>query len=350
MRSPFAQKTGKAFIQAIFLIGIIFGLLTMAFFKIYEKIWLYLPMITHKIKTTCGCSQMASLASHPYLFAALGALGIFATSFLGFALYTLVSLMIRTRKYSIDYLKLSKTTHSSKLKRSLDSLGIAPGRVVEIRSKEPIVFCFGIVRSKICIANGLTDILEYAELSAVLLHERHHLISHDPLRLFVLKYFQRVLFFVPGIKTIIKKYITFSELAADELATNNFLNKSILARAIFKVAQREEKNIIRAGLALSFFSSVIDERVNRLSDDNYIPRFGLFGRGFLLGMSSIIIASLLLFVFLTDTSKAFGSYENSCISSELTQLSGTMCKVDSYYQRCSMRHVAYKSVDSCQLP
>ncbi len=43
-------------------------------------------------------------------------------------------------------------------------------------------FCYGLIRTRICLTAGLLDILSPAELEAVLRHEHHHLRRRDPLR------------------------------------------------------------------------------------------------------------------------------------------------------------------------
>ncbi|MBI5135161.1 M56 family metallopeptidase [Candidatus Uhrbacteria bacterium] len=231
----------------------------------------------------------------------------------------------------------------SRLRRVMEAIGVEDDHLIEIHTSAPVVFCFGLRRTRICISDGLVRMLDDAELRSVLLHEWHHLQSHDPLRFFVLKYFQSILFFVPGMTVLIQKYITLSELAADERATNNFSEKVTLARAIYKLTSSAENNLIRAGLALSFFGSVITERVNRLSDDAYVPRFVLFGRGLLLGVSSMIVALLFLFVVLADPSNALSAGGASCVSPEQRSAVSNACKIESHPPVCPMNYNGYQS-------
>ena len=83
-------------------------------------------------------------------------------------------------------------------------------------------------------------------------HERRHLLNHDPLKLFCLKLGERFFFFIPGFKILVKQYITYSEMAADEDVGVGDKEKTSLAGALFKIINQEEQAMLRNGLALSF--------------------------------------------------------------------------------------------------
>ena len=328
MARTFAEKSTAAFRQIVFMIMAVLGLAGFLFFKIYQKVYSYAGVLIHKVETACGCASMTQLATmHPLIFVALGVLSLIILAFLSYAVYKLVKLAVQTRKFTAQYLINAKLNHSSKLKRIIMGLNLAASRIIEIRESKPVVFCFGLRQPKVCLASGLIKMLRPDELEAVLAHEHHHMISREPAKLFVIKYWQSVFGWLPGIKTLINKYVTFSELAADEQATGNFTDKLKLARALFKIAATEEKQLLRAGLALSFFSSVIAERVNKLSDDAYAPRFKLWGQGFLISLGSVIFGLLAVFIFLSDSSQALAMHNNaSCIlDSGASQSTSLIC-------------------------
>lgn len=310
MERTFIEKSESAFRQNIFIItGVVSGAFWL-FFRIYREVYSYAGVLIHKIKTACECASMAQLlAMHPFIFVALAALSLIVLTFLFYAAYKLIKIIVRTRKYTGQYLAGAKSGHSSKLRRAIVNLNLDQSRVIEIRDEKPTVFCFGLWQPKVCVASGLIKIMSQDELAAVLLHEHHHLIHRGPLKLFIIKYFQNVFGWLPGIKTCAKKYITFSELAADELATNNFTDKSKLARALFKISASEEQRFLRSGLALSFFSSVITERVNKLSDGGYAPRFNFWGKKFVLGLGLVVSGLLSMFIFLSDSASALAMHD-----------------------------------------
>jgi len=348
----FAEKSNTVFKQIVFLIVAASSVLFFVFFEIYQKAYLYAGVLIHKIKTACGCTEMSQLiAMHPWIFGALGILSLVIFAFLVYSVYKLAKSIIQTRKFSAKYLINKKSKHSSKLERTILNLNLDKSRVVEIRESKPVVFCFGLWRPKTCISSGLIKILRKDELEAVLLHEHHHVVSREPIKLFIIKYSQNILFFLPGLKTLIKKYFTFSELAADELATDSFRNRSKLSRAIFKISEREEKQLFRESLSLSFFSSVISERVNRLSDDSYMPNFKLWGKRFIFGLCSITVALLTMFVFLSDSSKAFAMHNNgSCfLGAGQNQNESLSCNLDESEQVCAESNQLHNESGGCEM-
>jgi len=348
----FAEKSNTVFKQIVFLIIAASGALFFVFFEIYQKAYLYAGVLLHKIKTACGCTEMSQLiAMHPWIFGALAILSLVILAFLIYSVYKLVRSAVNTRKFSAKFLINKKLKHSSKLERTISNLNIDKGGIVEIKESRPVVFCFGLWRPRTCISSGLVKILRTDELEAVLLHEHHHMVSREPMKLFVIKYSQNILFFLPGLKTLIRKYFTFSELAADELATDNFKNRSKLSRAIFKISEREEKQLFRESLSLSFFSSVISERVNRLSDDSYVPKFKLWGKRFVLGLCSVTLALLTIFVFLSDSSRAFAMHNNgSCVSGvEQNQDESLTCNLDEREQVCVENSQIHKEASGCEM-
>lgn len=343
MKPTFAGKSEAAFKQIAFVITAVSALGGFLFFRIYREVYSYAGVLIHKIKTACECASMAQLmAMHPFIFVALAALSLIVLIFIFYAVYKLVKLIIQTRRFTAQYLTGAKFGHSSKLRRAILNLNLDKSRITEVRELKPVVFCFGLWRPKVCVASGLIKIMSQDELEAVLLHEHHHLIHRGPLKLFIIKYFQNVFGWLPGIKTCAKRYVTFSELAADELATNNFTERSKLARALLKISASEEKQLLRSGLALSFFSSVITERVNRLSDDGYAPRFKLWGKGFLLGLGSVTLGLLAMFIFLSDSASALAMHDiGSCgVGSRASQSMPLICAAD---------HYSHQAAEECNL-
>ncbi|KKQ27235.1 MAG: Peptidase, M56 family [Candidatus Magasanikbacteria bacterium GW2011_GWC2_37_14] len=318
MKQTFAQRSSRSFGQLALIFIAVATLVSFLFFKIAQRIKLLATVFIHKLEVACGCTQMTQLAAmHPFITTAIVILSVLILAFIVFLVYKFVTLLVQTRKFYREHLKMAKMNLSSRLKRTIFNLGIKSSLITEIKENKPVVFCYGLIRPRICVSSGLVKILKHDELQAVLLHENQHRLSFDPLKLFVIKFFQNIFFFLPGLKTFINKYLTFSELAADEQATNNFTDGPKLARAIFKITQVEEQNTLRTGLATSFFTSTIEERVNKLADNNYLPQFKIWGRGFVFGISAVILVVLATFIFLADSTKAFDMHNTgNCAYSE----------------------------------
>ncbi len=352
MERTFADKSNGVFRQIIFIITVIVGLLSFLIFLISQKAYLYIGILIHKIETACGCDQMNQLISmHPFIFGALFVLSLFITVFISRAVYKFVKLIVQTRKFSAYYLARAKFQHSSKLRQVIADMYLDGKRIVEVRDASPVVFCFGLWNPKICISNGLIKILQREELEAVLLHEVSHMSAKEPIKLFIIKLFYGIFFFLPGLKTYVNKYVTFSELAADERATNNFTERSKLARAIYKISQAEERRAFRSELALSFFTSTIAERVNKLSDNNYMPKFQIWGGRFLLGLLSVIFIASSVVALLADSAKAFAMHNNGgrALNFVSSQCVAPACGLNNERQICGQNGATHQHLQSCNM-
>ena len=133
-------------------------------------------------------------------------------------------MITQTHIFINSALKNKTAILSNKLIKAAYQTGLI-GKIIEIKKEEPTIFCFGFWQPKICISNSLIKRLNPAELTAVLLHEKQHLLACEPAKAMLIKILSHLLFFLPGFLVLTTKYLTYSELAADERATANFKNK-----------------------------------------------------------------------------------------------------------------------------
>jgi hypothetical protein len=118
--------------------------------------------------------------------------------------------------------------------RELDDVRV----IVEER---PRAFCAGLFRPHVYVSTGAIAVLDELALSAVLAHERHHARRRDPLRLATGRVIAGALFFVPGIRDLVRRQCTLIELGADEAAINaGPEHRSALARAMLAFAERSD--------------------------------------------------------------------------------------------------------------
>jgi hypothetical protein len=104
---------------------------------------------------------------------------------------------------------------------------------VVFEDERPRAFCAGLVRPRVYLSTGALAALDEPALRAVLLHERHHALRRDPLRLAIGRVLSRALFFVPGIGELVRRQQSLAELGADERAIGaGDENRSALARAM----------------------------------------------------------------------------------------------------------------------
>ncbi|MDP3057600.1 MAG: M56 family metallopeptidase [bacterium] len=316
MSNIFALKTNRAFYQTILMV--IIAVIAMFFlsFKTYQLSGLYINVLMHKIINACGCADMAQfLSMHPVIFGTVIFFGIGIGIFILYSLYKLVKLISQTKKYIAYYLSFAGAEHSVKLKAAIKALDLDGARIIEINNPESAVFCFGFWHPKICISRALISMLDKDELEAVLIHEAQHMISYEPFKVFIIKYFHHIFFFLPGFKISAKKYFTFSELAADEKASGNSAERSCLASAILKISEQEENLRYMTGSSLSFFTPAIEERASRLSDETYIPKLKFLDKSLIIGSLGLAAASLMFIFVFSSSTKAFEMHKiASCVA------------------------------------
>jgi beta-lactamase regulating signal transducer with metallopeptidase domain len=268
----FQKKTNMIFYQITMIIVVFAIVFFYSASSLYNQVVLILTAASSKLESICGCANHFSFSSHPYLFTSILILGFALTIYFGYILYKFIKLKNSTNKYIKENLKKRNYNISQKLKDVAWQAGLA-SRFIEIKTKKPIVFCFSFFSPKICISSELVKKLGREELLAVLLHEKMHINNMEPIKMFLVKSAEKILFFLPGFKSLAKQYFIYSEMAADELATGGFKNKTPLAGALCKVMDLE-KNLLSNNnlLAVSFFN-ITDERINKLIDSNYKPKF-----------------------------------------------------------------------------
>ena len=85
-------------------------------------------------------------------------------------------------------------------------------------STVPDVYTAGFLSPRIWASSSLIELLEPAELEAVLLHERAHLRRRDPLRVLIVRSLEALLAPVPVVGTLAKRFELAKELDADREA------------------------------------------------------------------------------------------------------------------------------------
>jgi beta-lactamase regulating signal transducer with metallopeptidase domain len=104
--------------------------------------------------------------------------------------------------------------------------------------ERPHAFCAGLFHPRVYVSSGAVGLLDASALDAVLAHEAHHARCHDPLRLAAGRVLGRALFFVPGLRELVRRQQALAELGADESAINAAAeHRSALARAMLTFAE-----------------------------------------------------------------------------------------------------------------
>jgi Zn-dependent protease with chaperone function len=113
-------------------------------------------------------------------------------------------------------------------------LGVA-GRVDVVATGEAFAVTHGLLRPRILLSSGLVAVLDEAELTAVLVHERHHLLRRDPLRLLAARLLAGYGWYLPLLRWWTLRSALRRELAADRAATAR-AGVAAVAGALLKLA------------------------------------------------------------------------------------------------------------------
>jgi Zn-dependent protease with chaperone function len=151
-----------------------------------------------------------------------------------------------------------------RLRRLADDLGLA-GQIDYVAHSSAFAFSYGLCRPRVCLSSGLVRLLSDAELRAVLVHERHHLTSHDPLKILVSRAAAAGLFFLPVARELRDRYLVSKEIAADETTAQDETGDLPLASALLKLVSGERRAWPEDVAAIGAFN-VTHERIQRLID------------------------------------------------------------------------------------
>lgn len=192
----------------------------------------------------------------------------------------------KTRKYIKNILKNTNRL-SLKIKKVAKELGIE-NKLVVTNGGNFTSFCFGLFSPKICLNLKFAASLAKEELTAVFLHELHHLESKDPLKILIAQTLQSLLFFLPISKDFQNHYQLFQEIAAD---------KAVLKRTGIRALRNaliKSMSLLELNFALVQFSEgSLEQRVKFLTIESNKITFKLSTLRLI--MSIVVLAFYFLF-------------------------------------------------------
>ena len=333
------------FIVFIFLLGILLFNIAPIFIHMYHTV------ITGA-NPDCDCiHHVPLLTNHPYISTFILFLGLLTTIFLFFIIYNLIKSLLVTKKY-INQVVGNKVELMPKLYHVAISLGLN-NKVVAVNSNSLDIFCFGFLKPKICISSRLINQVSKKQLKAILLHEKNHLKSYDPLKLFLVNAIRKSLFFIPGLNHLASQFEIGLELAADERATNNLKETQSLSKALIKIIDLDQtlNHRVNHDVAVTFLS-VTEARIDRLIDSHYKPRFKWFTPKLVMSFVVIIGLSVLFFntqailAKTTEINHPASSLDSVSCPMEISAMekSNSYC---SYEVNSEMAHAPYSESNSC---
>lgn len=204
----------------------------------------------------------------------------------------------KTQKYLKDILR-NKATLPKRIRKIAFELGIED-RLVATKRRNFTCFCFGLFSPKICLNLKFASSLTKEELTAVLLHEIHHLKSKDPLKILISQTLQSLLFFLPISRDLQNHYLLSQELAADQTVVKN-IGIYALRRALIKSISLPERNF---ALASFFVEQSLEERIKILTSKS--AKINIRISTFRLLASIFAVLIYLLFINLPIYAKDYG--------------------------------------------
>ena len=339
LKSDLEKKANFTFYQILGIGASFFALLLFLSLKLYPKLFLLWESFLGKLEFICGCANHLSFTNHPTLFTSLISLGLGVAAFFSFVIIKIIKFKWLTNEFIKTNLKNKKQAISQRLEKVSRTIGLE-NQIIEVKNQKPIIFCFGLIKPRVCISSGFIRKLSNKELKAVLMHEQYHLINNEPIRIFVVKLITKILFFLPGLKSFSRQYLTFSELAADQWATNNFKDKTSLAGALYKVIRWKKQMIAKNELALSFFANpAMEERVNKLVDNKYKPKFRIFTPKLSIGIALLVFSFIILSGVFSPNSSAMAGHDTAyCLGMESESISQQQCEMSLKRSVCNMSY------------
>lgn len=276
MSLTYQKKTSLALGLIVTIFLSVIGLLLFLLLRLSPIVRL---VVTNQGSAPCDCaSHVAYLTSHPVVGSLVMLFAIAAVVFLLYIVFMFIVGFFRTKSFirsaTADIVKFS-----SKLSDITRSINLS-GKVVEVQSNTSEVFCYGFFKPKICVSSRLVRGVSKNQLRAILLHEKNHLASRDPLKIFIVNTIRKCLLFLPGLRKLMNRFEIGLELSADEHATNHFKEVRSLGTALIKIA--EDHNSQYSDLSPQTqdtavtFLGVTEARIDRLLSTSSASKFAMF--------------------------------------------------------------------------
>lgn len=228
------QRSASRLFRMMLFLGVAFSSVAMFFsLKIFPAAGLVIDSLRNKLEAICGCTEHFNFIHHPLLFTTLLVLSGSTLVAFSIGLIKIITLQVATRRFIRSQQVRIRTANP--LIDKLAKKTKLEGRIAEISSEKPLVFCYGLAKPMIFVSSATADNFSEDELEAILLHEKHHLIFRAPLKLFLAKTMRYLLFFIPGTRALAKEFSKITEVAADEYAINLIESIDSFRRAFGKM-------------------------------------------------------------------------------------------------------------------
>ncbi|MEO5816776.1 MAG: M56 family metallopeptidase [Gemmatimonadaceae bacterium] len=162
----------------------------------------------------------------------------------------------RNLRSTLGALESRVPSREERIGRAAARTGIPPDRISVVEGLPNPAFTAGLWRPRIYIAQELQDVLDEAQLQAVLAHEAAHVGRRDPLRLSLLRFLACTLFYIPALRRLADDLADEAEIDADDAAASSG-TALVLASAILTLAEwgtrLRETSVVRLPIPFATF-------------------------------------------------------------------------------------------------
>jgi Zn-dependent protease with chaperone function len=124
----------------------------------------------------------------------------------------------RESRRLIGAVDLALPEPESPLAVAAGAAGVDRSRIVEVKDCPVPAFTSGALFPRVYVSSRVESLLTHDELVSVLAHEGEHLRRRDPLRLSVMRFVSRTLFWLPAVRSLEQHMAEETELRADAAA------------------------------------------------------------------------------------------------------------------------------------
>lgn len=212
---------------------------------------------------------------------------LFMGGFLFLAVLKTIAILLKTVFYK-RRLIIQSTPRA--ILRLIGKHGLS-GKVKIISDKKSLAFCLGFFRPKIYLSSGLIELMNGAELEAIILHEKYHLLKRDNISLVAVNVVKQLFLPFPVIADLLDGLIKTREVKADRYGVILMGKKQPIAAAF--------KKLLRFNVNNSYLSSYTSAFTNHQHFEARIH--ALFGKKsvFIYFKLRNILISTLSFIILT---------------------------------------------------
>jgi Zn-dependent protease with chaperone function len=152
----------------------------------------------------------------------------------------------------------------------------------------------GFLRPFIYISSGVLDRFEGKEVEAILLHEQHHCLSRDPLKIWLVTLLTDAFGYIPFIRKVAQYFLTLREVEADRFTVKVMGTIEFLGSVLYNVSLMTKKSTITLGTA-SFADHSVNFRILHLLEPMKVLRVPLMDKS-LLAKSALILSFIFLII------------------------------------------------------